>query len=241
MIEQMWNYIKIRFKTKLTIFAVVFFGASFFNIIPYQFVKVPCLLLTLLFIPVMAVVLTLDSIKNIGTLVATVFKKKIIIDAPIEVLALAEKIGVKCKQFKIVQNFNNACVTPTGDVFIGDELILSHSKDELLGIFAHEFGHHKKKHLLKRILTLVLILLAGYLALNQLPEIIMMYAFLAFVSIAIIPFNWDAEFEADRIAKESGLGEALISALEKLSKDCDQTEGSETHPPINKRIKLLQS
>lgn len=241
MLSEFWNFIKIRFKTKLSIFAIVFLGASFFNIIPIQSLKVIFLLLTLVFIPVMAVVATIDSIKNLYFMISFTFKKKIPIDTPSEVLELAQKIGVKCKKFTIIQDFDNAFVSPFGEVSVGEKLLSELSMNELLAVFAHEFGHHKERHILKRIGMIALIFIAGYISLYQLPGVLMTYAFFAFVSIAIIPVNWDAEFKADKVAKENGYAIYLISALEKISVNQDPSEGSDTHPPVMKRIQILQN
>jgi STE24 endopeptidase len=47
-------------------------------------------------------------------------------------------------------------------IVLFDTLLTSHTEEEVLAILAHEVGHWKKKHLLKQVLPLELLSLAGF-------------------------------------------------------------------------------
>ena len=158
----------------------------------------------------------------------------------VEVANLANNMGVACNSFKIVTDNFNACVLPTGSVFIGDKTFFSLNKEELLAIFAHEFAHNKKRHYWLKISAFALLLFAGYVVFHDLPEFMMWYALFAFTSIAMIPVSWFLELEADSMGKKFVGADYMISALEKISIDRDHNEGSESHPPINARIRALK-
>jgi len=123
-----------------------------------------------------------------------------------------------------------------------DTLIKNHSHDELLGIFAHEVGHYKRKHLFKQIAFSILSLgitlfLLDLVLMNQSlmaafsMEHTSIYASLLFFSFLMIPLNFVTslistilsrkfEFEADAYAIETtGVKEPMINALKQLSVD----------------------
>jgi len=111
----------------------------------------------------------------------------------------------------------------------------------MLAVFSHEFAHFKKNHHLLKMSAFLLILFAGYCVLHGFPEFMMWYALLAYTSIVMIPISWHLELEADNMGKVFVGGEHMITALEKISIDRDPNEGSETHPPINARIRALKA
>ncbi|WAC04606.1 MAG: M48 family metalloprotease [Methanoregula sp.] len=188
----------------------------------------------------MAIFLVIDTVGNLKDIVLMIFKKKVEIPVPVEVSNLAKSMGVTCNSFKIVMDNFNACVLPTGSVFIGDKTFFTLNKEELLAVFAHEFAHNKKRHYWIKISAFALLLLAGYTVFNGLPEFMMWYALFAFTSITMIPVSWYLELDADGMGKKFVGAEHMISALEKTSIDRDQNEGSESHPPINARIRALK-
>ncbi|TAN37657.1 MAG: M48 family peptidase [Nitrospirae bacterium] len=139
----------------------------------------------------------------------------------------------------------NAYFTGIGKVkriVMFDTLLEKMTDDEILAILAHEVGHWKKRHILKRIVTLEAVALAGmylsYLALRGdllsrmfVPSAGTFYAkiiALGFIA-GIITFPFTAlssyisrrhEEEADRFAAGlTGDPESLATSLIKLSKD----------------------
>src|SRR5690606_13810767 len=124
-------------------------------------------------------------------------------------------------------------------VIFGDRMLIELSKEELLAVFAHEFAHIKNHHHILRQIAFIGLMLTGYIAFIKLPDIILWYAIFALLSMAMIPINWYFEFQADEYAKKYVGPSYLASALLKLSKDHNMDEGSESHPPTNRRIRLL--
>lgn len=123
-----------------------------------------------------------------------------------------------------------------------DTLLNNHSDDEILGIFAHEVGHYKCKHLFKQItlsigsLGLTLYLLNMFLLNTQIfsdfgIQYASVYMSLLFFSFLITPLNVALgifssilsrkfEFEADAFAvKTTENKDAMIQALKTLSVD----------------------
>ena len=123
-----------------------------------------------------------------------------------------------------------------------DTLLNNHTEPELLGVFAHEVGHYKCKHLFKQIalsistLGLILYLLNMFLNSTQIfidfnIDNASVYLSLLFFSFLVSPLNFllgvfssilsrQFEFEADAYAVDTtGDKESMILALKKLSVD----------------------
>jgi STE24 endopeptidase len=163
---------------------------------------------------------------------------------------LMEKAGLKVSRVFQVDasrrsRHSNAYFTGIGKVkriVLFDTLLEQMSQDEVLAILAHEVGHWKKKHVLKRIILTETMAFCGILAAfwllrgNVLPDIVGLthasfYAkavILGFLfSIVTFPLTplfsylsrWD-ERESDRFAAAlTGNTGAMASALVKLSKE----------------------
>ena len=139
----------------------------------------------------------------------------------------------------------NAYFTGIGKVkriVLYDTLIEKMDRGEILAVLAHEVGHWKKRHILKRIIqieaiALVAIYAAWYLLQSEFliglfnidtSSFFAKLVLLSFIgSIISFPFgpvsNWISrrhEDEADRYSFDlTGNGDSMISALVKLSKD----------------------
>jgi STE24 endopeptidase len=139
----------------------------------------------------------------------------------------------------------NAYFTGIGKVkriVLYDTLVEKMDRDEILSVLAHEVGHWKKKHILKRIVLIeVIALVAIYMSWYFLQSEFLIELFsidtssffaklvlLSFIAgIISFPFgplsNWISrkhEDEADRYSFDlTGNGDSMISALVKLSKD----------------------
>ncbi len=163
---------------------------------------------------------------------------------------LSERAGIKVSKILQVDasrrsRHSNAYFTGIGRVkriVLFDTLLEQMSEDEILAVLAHEMGHWKKRHVIKRILqtqtAAFLSLLAAFhlLAWEQLPALfniteasfysrMVLVGFLGFLAMfPLTPlFSYLSrrdELEADRFAAElTGNPQAMASALVQLSRE----------------------
>ncbi len=166
----------------------------------------------------------------------------------------------------------NAYFTGLGNnkqIVFFDNLLDSLNEEEVEAVLAHELGHFKKKHILKRLISMTLITLIGFAVLGFImqqqwfyaglgmttPSI---YAALVLFSIASPIFTFflapvsamisrKHEFEADAYAAEQANADRLIDALVKLYKENANTLTPDpihsayydSHPPAPVRITHL--
>ncbi|NOQ80809.1 MAG: M48 family metalloprotease [Gammaproteobacteria bacterium] len=166
----------------------------------------------------------------------------------------------------------NAYFTGLGNnkqIVFFDNLLDSLDEEEVEAVLAHELGHFKKKHIVKRLITMTFMTLAGFAMLGWLmqqqwfynglgmstPSI---YAALVLFSIASPAFTFflspisamisrKHEFEADDYAAEQSDANKLIDALVKLYKENANTLTPDplhsayydSHPPAPVRIAHL--
>lgn len=164
--------------------------------------------------------------------------------------ALLSKVGLKAKGiFQVDEGkrskHTNAYFTGIGKtkrIVLYDTLLASHTHEEILAVLAHEIGHWKKKHILKRLILMIAGSLAGfylvYLLVNWPPlygafglQQTPVYAGLLLTSIyfSCIGFFFSPlgaffsrrhEREADKMAHGlTGTSEPMINALKRLAKD----------------------
>jgi len=156
-------------------------------------------------------------------------------------------------------------------VVLFDTLIEKHTVPEVLAIIGHEIGHYKKKHITKHLyLSLItngcmFFILSLFLNNPHLFDAFKMdhisiYASLIFFGFLYAPLDMllsignnalsrRNEYEADRFAAETtGMSEAMISALKKLSINNLSNLNphplkvalSYSHPPVLERIQALR-
>lgn len=193
------------------------------------------------------------------------------------IFAYAERVGYPLSNLFVMDGSKrsakgNAFFTGFGKnkrIALFDTLVEKHSVDELVGVLAHEIGHHKKGHVWKGfvlsvaqtgatlfILSLALNWTVLFEAFNVSPSI---YAGFAVFGILFSPVNFllalplhalsrRHEFEADRYAAETlGSGQALATGLKKLSANslANLTPHPfyvalhHTHPPLVERVRAL--
>ena len=68
----------------------------------------------------------------------------------------------------------------TKRIVLFDTLLASHTEDEILAVLAHEIGHWKKKHLLKQLLILEILSLAGFYLVSRLLNWTLIYTTFSF-------------------------------------------------------------
>ncbi|MDP1705482.1 MAG: M48 family metallopeptidase, partial [Sulfurimicrobium sp.] len=152
-----------------------------------------------------------------------------------------------------------------------DTLLTRLNNDEIEAVLAHELGHFKRRHVIKRIFSMFIISLAGLWLLGWLMPQAWFYhdlgvmtqgtdtALLLFMLVSPVftflfhplssLFSRKHEFEADRYAAENASGEALIQALVKLYTDNAATLTPDplhsvfydSHPAATQRVAHLRS
>ena len=200
-------------------------------------------------------------------------------DVTNSVTELMKRTGFKVQGLFVVDGsrrsaHSNAYFTGLGKskrVVFFDTLLDTLSADEIVAVLAHELGHFKRRHIIKRIGMFFLISLLALALLGELMQQDWFYqglgmttqsnhaALMLFMMVGpvfmffIHPINsWFSrkhEFEADDYAKENAEAKDLISALLKLYRDNANTLTPDpihsafydSHPPASIRIKHLQS
>lgn len=195
------------------------------------------------------------------------------------VTALMQRTGFKVQGLFVVDGsrrsaHSNAYFTGLGKskrVVFFDTLLDTLSADEIVAVLAHELGHFKCHHIIKRIsifflISLLALALLGWLmqqgwfyqglgmttASNHAALILFMMTgpvFMFFIHPVSAWFSRKHEFEADDYAKENADARDLISALLKLYRDNANTLTPDpihsafydSHPPASIRIRHLQS
>ena len=195
------------------------------------------------------------------------------------VTELMKRTGFKVQGLFVVDGsrrsaHSNAYFTGLGKskrVVFFDTLLDTLSADEIVAVLAHELGHFKRRHIIKRISVFFLISLVALALLGGLVQqqwfyqglgmttpsnhaalmLFMMVGpvFMFFVHPISSWFSRKHEFEADDYARENANANDLITALLKLYRDNANTLTPDpihsafydSHPPASIRIKHLQS
>ena len=166
-----------------------------------------------------------------------------------KLLKLCEKYDVKVQ--KILVRDASRRTTKSNAFFSGygkhkvisldDNLVKNFAEDEILAVFAHEFGHAKHKHTLKTLPFSVCSTLIVFIALGivlNIPSLYTAFGFnrvnYLFAEMLISIITWPVsivinaignglsrknEYQADAFAAKEGYGENLIDALKKLNKE----------------------
>jgi STE24 endopeptidase len=190
------------------------------------------------------------------TFIAPIFNKfKPLEDESLKerVTALMQRCGFAAKGLFVMDGSRrsahaNAYFTGFGAakrVVFYDTLLAKLSPSEVDAVLAHELGHYKHKHIIKRIVGLFALSLAGFALLGWLSTRTWFYAglgvqpnlsgpndalalllfllavpvFSFFISPLFAVFSRKHEFEADRYAMQQTSGQDLSSALLKLYED----------------------
>ncbi|MFC1630501.1 MAG: M48 family metallopeptidase [Arenicellales bacterium] len=195
------------------------------------------------------------------------------------VTELMKRTGFKVQGLFVVDGsrrsaHSNAYFTGLGKskrVVFFDTLLDTLSADEIVAVLAHELGHFKRRHIIKRISVFFMISLIALALLGGLMQqqwfyqglgmttpsnhaalmLFMMVGpvFMFFIHPISSWFSRKHEFEADDYAKENANAGDLVTALLKLYRDNANTLTPDpihsafydSHPPASIRIKHLQS
>ena len=156
-------------------------------------------------------------------------------------------------------------------IVLFDTLMKELDTEEIVAVLAHEIGHYKKKHVIYSVILsiittgIIFYILSLFLGNPELAKAlggktasfhlgIIGFAFLftpisEVLGLAVNCFSRKNEYQADSFASQYGLGEALISALEKLSVQSLSNLNPHpltvfwyySHPTLLQRIKRIKS
>lgn len=166
-----------------------------------------------------------------------------------EIENFARKIGFKLENVFVIDGSKrstkaNAYFSGFGKqkrITLYDTLINDLETDEIVAVLAHEVGHYKKKHIIYNLLVSILLtgftfyilsLLVGNLSLSMALGVETASFHIGLIAFGVLyspisevtnlfmnVLSRKFEYEADDYAKENFDGNALISALKKLSKN----------------------
>jgi Zn-dependent protease with chaperone function len=159
---------------------------------------------------------------------------------PDELLALSKAMGLKVKKMKIFPKVLNAYARGN-QLFIGERLIEKLNAEQIKAVVAHEFGHMKERHAIVQILYIMPIMVFVSLIWSQLPPILVELGLISYMMVVLVPIQWVIERRADRAAAKYVGKESIKSALLAIADKDRLDEPSESHPPINKRLKWIDN
>jgi STE24 endopeptidase len=193
--------------------------------------------------------------------------------------ALLQKCGFKSQGLFVMDgslrsSHGNAYFTGFGAnkrVVFFDTLLERLGADEIEAVLAHELGHFKRHHVIKRILMMFAVSFVGLALLGWLKQADWFYsglgvatpsdhaALILFLLVAPLltfvlrpifaAYSRSNEFEADEYAAEHSNAKHLIDALVKLYRDNASTLTPDplhsafydSHPPASQRVARLQT
>ena len=195
------------------------------------------------------------------------------------ILGLCHKYGMTVRKLCVrdasrrTTKANAFCtgLTKKKTISLDDNLVNEYSTDQIVSVFAHEFGHAKFNHMIKSlpfsftrtvITVLALGVILNFKVLFQAFGFSEVNYYFAFLLIELI--SWPVslvfdlignhmsrkhEYEADAFAAKEGYGEALISALKKLSGDALSNLNPHpfvvkigySHPTLSQRIDAIRA
>ena len=153
---------------------------------------------------------------------------------------------------------------------VDDNLVNNFSTEQIVSVFAHEFGHAKHKHTVKSVwfaFFRIIILIAALGVILNFPIFCTTFGFeevnYYFAFTVLTTISWPVsrvfdlisnsisrkfEYEADSFASKEGYGDALISSLKKLSQDSLTNlnphpfvvKMEHSHPTLSQRISSIQ-
>ena len=180
--------------------------------------------------------------------------------------------GIKIMDGSRRSSHGNAYFTGLGNnkqIVFFDNLLNSLDEEEVEAVLAHELGHFKRKHILKRLITMTIMTLIGFAVLGWLMQQTWFYNGLGMstpsIYAALVLFSLSSpvftfflapvsamisrkhEFEADDFAAQQANAAKLTEALVKLYKDNANTltpdpvhsAWYDSHPPAPVRIAHL--
>lgn len=190
---------------------------------------------------------------------------------------LCTKYGVKVKSINVMDmsrrttKANAFCsgLGKTKQIALADNLVERYTEDQIVAVFAHEFGHAKYRHMPKLVLGNILgicVTICLFGVILNFPELFtcfgfdgVNYYFLFTISLITWPvskavglinnyFSRKHEYEADSMAAKEGYGEDIISALKQLNREALSDLNPHpvvvaleySHPTLAQRIEAIR-
>jgi len=164
-----------------------------------------------------------------------------------EITALAKKMEV-LERVKVYVTSNPWIKGPftnalTGAVYMPLRWIESFPNSEIISVLAHEFGHVTRRRRFGLEIVLVFGLVFAFTSLLSLFTIWQIYLFaeLSLTLLLISRVSRRGEYRADMEGAKAAGPEGLIAVFELLKTKFKGDDGSETHPPLWKRIRRLEA
>ena len=196
-----------------------------------------------------------------------------------DLLRLCEKYGVQVKKIVVrdasrrTTRANAFCtgLTKRKTISLDDNLVKDYENDQIVAVFAHEFAHAKFSHVLKSMpfsLMQTILTIAALGVIFHITPAFEAFGFdglnYYFAMTLLTMFTWPLakileyisnvisrkhEYEADGFAAREGYGEALVSALKKLSRDSLSNLNPHpfivkleySHPTLSQRIDSIKN
>ena len=193
-------------------------------------------------------------------------------------LGLCTRYGVRVKKIVVrdasrrTTRANAFCtgLTKRKTISLDDNLVKDYEDDQIVAVFAHEFAHARFNHVLKSLPFSMLRTVLAVAVLGLIFHLMPVYKAFGFegrnyyfAMTVLTLFTWPVskaldyisnrisrkhEYEADGFAAKEGYGEALISALKKLSKDSLSNLNPHplivkleySHPTLSQRIDAIR-
>lgn len=141
----------------------------------------------------------------------------------------------------------NAIALPGGPVVLTDELVrLAPSDDGVMGVLAHELGHVRERHGLRRIVRAASVIFVASVAIGDVGSVVDQLVALAGIGLANA-YSREFEREADAVAvaalrRVGAAPRAFADTLAALHKSCGaKCDGGwlATHPGLQERIEAI--
>jgi len=190
---------------------------------------------------------------TIRTLLYGLSHKPVLFSNP-EIDDLAGKMGLlgKVKVYKTTNPwFKGAYANPlTSQVNIQESWVTSYPKSEIISVLSHEFAHlNSRRRFFSELVIASVLPYASSLALLTFTQVflstnlllVVFYTFQLSLALLLLSFvSWRNEYRADIGGAKVTGPEGLISVFESELAKVGRDNGSETHPPLSKRIQHLR-
>ena len=164
---------------------------------------------------------------------------------PPELEQLARTVGIR-KPAKVFLTTDSRVLSPftnavTGTIRVPKLWLAKFSRGEIISTIGHELGHvrYRRKFGLEILAGFTIALVGGIVLAFRTVTLIAEVFEVALLFLVIPVVSWRNERRADLSSAEALGPEGLISVLEHLKAESKRDDGSETHPPLEDRIRRL--
>lgn len=171
------------------------------------------------------------------------------VDALARTMGVSGRVKVNITANPFIEGPYTLAIGPKCLVYIPANWIETFPKSEIIAVLAHEFSHVRRQ--MRFALEVGAAVVVGYAfatGLQMFAELLLHTALLilvwltGYLTVAFLAtcfVSWRNEYRADLDGAKVTGPEGLISVFETVKKEWGKDEGSETHPPLSKRIDRL--